>query len=177
MTTPPAEAERVRSYLVAQAAKLSLPQLAEKLRTDAAPLAELANAVPTERFRDEPPGGGWSAAQVWDHIVTTSETVARAIEAILESRTPPSAISDLIDAATKYELPDGPSYYREFNERREQLLERVLQASGDENLDVKVPHAWFGDLNWREWLLFLRIHDIDHIGQLREIAARLGGTA
>src|SRR5690606_37828276 len=123
------------------------------------------------------PGGGWSAAQVWDHIVTTSDRVARAIEGMLESRTAPAAISDLIDAATKYDLPDGPSYYRLFNERREQLLERVLRAKGDENLDVTVPPAWFGGLNWREWLLFLRIHDIDHIGQVKDIATRFGGAA
>ena len=32
----------------------------------------------------------------------------------------------------------------------------------------------FGPLNWRETLLFLRLHDLDHAGQLRKIAAVLG---
>ena len=31
----------------------------------------------------------------------------------------------------------------------------------------------FGALNWRETLLFLRLHDLDHAGQLKNIAARL----
>ena len=31
----------------------------------------------------------------------------------------------------------------------------------------------FGGLNWRETILFLRLHDLDHAGQLRKIAAAL----
>ena len=31
----------------------------------------------------------------------------------------------------------------------------------------------FGPLNWRETLLFMRLHDLDHAGQLETIAAAL----
>ena len=31
----------------------------------------------------------------------------------------------------------------------------------------------FGPLTWREALLFLRLHDLDHAGQLRKIATAL----
>ena len=34
-----------------------------------------------------------------------------------------------------------------------------------------------GALNWREALLFLRLHDLDHAGQLQKIAAALSRTA
>lgn len=31
----------------------------------------------------------------------------------------------------------------------------------------------FGPLTWRETLLFTRLHDLDHAGQLQKIAAAL----
>jgi hypothetical protein len=37
-----------------------------------------------------------------------------------------------------------------------------------------VEHPFFGPLNWRETLLFMRLHDLDHAGQLKQIAAALG---
>jgi len=36
---------------------------------------------------------------------------------------------------------------------------------------VKMKHPWFGEFSWREWLLFMRVHDLDHARQLQAIAA------
>ncbi|MBK9341723.1 MAG: hypothetical protein IPN07_01475 [Dehalococcoidia bacterium] len=49
----------------------------------------------------------------------------------------------------------------------------MLQAKGDEHLDVKMTHSWFGEFSWREWFLFMRVHDLDHMRQLQAIAAAL----
>jgi hypothetical protein len=38
-------------------------------------------------------------------------------------------------------------------------------------LEATIPHPFFGALNWRETLLFLRLHDLDHTGQLQKVAA------
>ena len=57
---------------------------------------------------------------------------------------------------------------------RTTLFERVLRADPQAHLDRVVEHGMFGPLNWRETLLFLRLHDLDHAGQLRKIAAVLG---
>ena len=40
-------------------------------------------------------------------------------------------------------------------------------------LGETVEHPMFGPLNWRETLLFMRLHDLDHAGQLGKIAAAL----
>jgi len=53
------------------------------------------------------------------------------------------------------------------------LFARVLRAAPDAALDRRIEHGMFGPLTWREALLFLRLHDLDHAGQLQKIAAAL----
>ena len=55
---------------------------------------------------------------------------------------------------------------------REPFYARVLEWRGDEHLDVKITHPAFGPLSWREWLLFMRVHDLDHMRQIEAIADR-----
>ena len=56
---------------------------------------------------------------------------------------------------------------------RAALFERVRAAEPDSRLEGTVEHPFFGPLNWRQTLLFMRIHDLDHAGQLQAIAAAL----
>jgi len=53
------------------------------------------------------------------------------------------------------------------------LFQRVLGADPAARLAATVEHPFFGPLNWRETLLFMRLHDLDHAGQLQKIAAAL----
>ena len=59
---------------------------------------------------------------------------------------------------------------------REALFARVARAEPSARLDVTIEHFMFGSLNWRETLLFMRLHDLDHAGQLDKIAATLAAT-
>ena len=77
--------------------------------------------------------------------------------------------------------PDAPSltarpaeeWWRALARDREALFERVRAASPDGRPDRTVEQGMFGPLTWREALLFLRLHDLDHAGQLRKIATAL----
>ncbi len=171
MTQPQSENDRVRNYLIAQANKLSIPDLVEKVRNDTTPLKEAATIVSAGRFTDRPAEGEWSAAEVWTHILEMNEHGATAITGIIESGDLPESARDSISGQTRAGLADGEEYYEAYLQRREELLARVLRAKGDEHLDVKINHMMFGDLSWREWLLFMRVHDLDHLRQLQSIAA------
>ena len=59
---------------------------------------------------------------------------------------------------------------------REALFTRVLGADPLAHLERSIEHGMFGPLNWRETLLFMRLHDLDHAGQLQKIAAALAGA-
>jgi hypothetical protein len=166
------EDQRVRSYLLAQANKLSIPELVAKVRADTAPLQEIGVAVPAARFNERPAPDEWSAAEVYTHIVEMNERGARAIEGILDHGLLPPPIADTISGETRAGLRTAEDYWRTYIARREALLARVLRASGDEHLDIKITHNQFGPLSWREWLLFLRVHDLDHMRQLQALAQR-----
>lgn len=175
MTQPPSENDRVRGYLIAQASKLSISELVDKVRKDTAPLKEAASLVPASRFNDRPAEGDWSAAEVWTHILEMNEHGARAIAGILDSGLLPERASDTISGETRADITSGDEYHGVYLRRREELLARVLKASGDEHLEIKINHPMFGDLSWREWLLFMRVHDLDHLRQLQGVAKALEG--
>lgn len=170
MTMPAAESERIRGYLIAQANKLSLPELVEKVRADCAPLREAGASVPAARFTDRPAEGEWSAAEVWTHVLEMSEHGARSITGILDSGLLAERIRDQISGETRG-LNNSDAYWAAYTAVREPFYERVLKAKGDEHLDVKMTHPMFGDFSWREWLLFMRVHDLDHMRQLQAISA------
>ncbi len=169
MTIPTDEDLRVRSYLMTQANKLTIPELVEKVRRDVLPLREAAAAVPPDRFFERPGPDDWSAAEVFTHILEMNERGAQAIEGVLDHGTLPPPIDDVMSGATRDDLRTAEDYWRAYQARRERLLDRALQASGDEHLDVKITHNQFGALSWREWLLFMRVHDLDHLRQLQAI--------
>jgi hypothetical protein len=166
------EARRIRGYLVAQGGKLGLPELVDKLRRDAAPLREAAGRVPAGRFHEPPEAGEWSAAQVFTHVLEMTVHGHAAVDAIVTGERPPPGVRDAVSGVVWGDLRTAEDYWRTFEELREPFYASVLRARGDEHLDVTLPHPTFGPLNWREWLLFMRIHDQAHIRQIEDIAAR-----
>lgn len=171
MTTPADESQRVRSYLVTQANKLSIPDLVQKVRVDTAPLRAIGAAVPVAHFTERPGPDDWSAAEVYTHILAINESGARAIAGILNHGALPPRISDTITGDTRSDLTSAEDYWQVYHAHREALLERVLRASGYEHLDITIVHSQFGAFSWREWLLFMRVHDLDHMRQLQAITA------
>lgn len=169
------ERQSVRGYIIAQAAKLAIPDLVAKVRTDSATLREVAAAVPAERWHDKPRDGDWSAAEVCSHILEMNAHGADNIEAILDGRPLPERVEDLIREDTGEAPPDAATFWEQFTARRERLYERVAKANGDEHFEVKLNHTWFGDLTWREWFLFMRVHDLDHLRQIQAVTAALAG--
>lgn len=174
---PQEEAQRIRGYLISQANKLSIPELVEKVRADSAQLRPAANAIPAERFHEKPGPDDWSGAEVFTHVLEMNEKGAAAIESIIATGAKPAGVEDMISGETRAGLKTAEDYWQAFISRREQLLETVLKAKGDEHLDVTIMHPLFGPFSWREWLLFMRVHDLDHARQLAGVAEALADPA
>jgi hypothetical protein len=174
MTTANDEAERVRSYLISQANKLSIPDLVEKVRRDSLPVWDAAAAVPEGRLSERPGAEDWSAVEVMTHVLEMNDRGADAIEGIIAEGTIPAPIADELRRERRAGLETVADYQQVWTARREQLFDRVLQARGDEHLDVQITHQTFGAFSWREWLLFMRVHDLDHMRQLQSLAQQLG---
>jgi len=162
---------RIRSYLESQGAKLSPPVMIEKVRAAMADLRAAADAVPPSRFSERPEPGEWSANEVLAHVVAAGAHFGDAIERALDNRPqPPRSEGRGIEGAPARTAAEWCDLLAR---DREGLFERVLRADPLASLERPIEHGMFGPLNWRETLLFMRLHDLDHAGQLKKIAAGL----
>lgn len=157
--------ERIASYLHAQAAKLSVPELVDKVRNDAYLLRDALVSVSADRFWARPYPDEWSPNEVAAHIVTTSDLFGRAICEIVDGREPTATPLDVMTDGA--ENRTGVEWWDLHEANRERLFASVLEADPEAHLDKSIYHPMFGNLNWREALLFLRIHDLDHARQIQ----------
>lgn len=175
MTARNAAFERVRGYLQAQAAELTTAEIVARLRAQSALLWQAAFALPDGSLRVRPGAEEWAAAEVLTHVLDWNDRCSGMIEDIIATGAPPAPVRDELHHEQRADLATVADYEREWLERRERLYGQVCAARGDEHLDVRLEHFMFGPLNWREWLLFMRIHDKDHTGQLQQISAAPAG--
>jgi len=164
------EQRRIRGYLTAQAAKLTPAEIVEKVGVAMAQLRAAANAVPPARFNDAPAPGQWSANEVMAHVVEAGRHFGGAVQRLLDGQ-PPGAPRD----APARDTTPRPleAWWAQLELDRARLFERALTADPDARLEDTVEHPFFGPLNWRQTLLFIRLHDLDHAGQLQKIAGAL----
>src|SRR5262245_57193771 len=164
------EQRRIRSYLTAQAAKLTPAEIVDKVRVAMLQLRAAADAVPPTRFNDPPAAGEWSANEVMAHVVQAGRHFGGAVVRLLDGQ-PAGAPRD---APARVPSPRPLEAWWSLLERdRTIVFERVLRADPTVRLENTVEHPFFGPLNWRETLLFIRLHDLDHAGQLQKVAGAL----
>jgi len=169
------EQQRIRSYLVAQGAKLTPAGIIEKVRAAMADLRAAAAAVPPARFAERPEPEEWSGNEVMAHVVSADLYFGGGIVSVLDGR-PPAPYS-----SGRRIIEDAPArpaehWSRILAEQREALFAQVLAADPAVAPDARIEHPFFGPLTWRETLLFTRLHDLDHAGQLQKIAAALAAA-
>ena len=165
------EERRIRGYLQAQGAKLSPAEVVEKVRAAMDDLHAALSAVPGARFAERPGPDEWSANEVMAHVVNAGGRFGEGITRALDGAPAGPAVPDRIEAGVP--TLTAAEWWDRLMRDRTALFTRVLRADPDAHLDRAIEHGMFGPLNWRETLLFLRLHDLDHAGQLRTIAACL----
>jgi hypothetical protein len=166
------EQQRIRGYLQAQGAKQTPAEIIAKVEAAMTDLGKAARAVPAARFAERPEPKEWSANEVLAHVVTADGYFGGGVVAILEGRPAPAR-------GAGRGIENGPlrtadMWLEVLGQQRRTLFERVRGADPGARLDVTIEHPFFGPLNWRETLLFTRLHDLDHAGQLGKIAAAFG---
>lgn len=168
------EVARVRSYLASQAVRRKPEQLVEALREAHQQLLTAIATIPEAAFRTVPKEGEWSAADVLAHVRSIAAFDEQSICGVIERGEQPPNVDDVLEQA-----PTNASREQmltDIDASREHLIVVVLQANPETHLDIVWGHNEFGKMNWREWLLFARVHTLDHARQLQAIAAVLATT-
>ena len=174
-TTMTDEQKRIRSYLEAQGAKLTPAAIVEKVREAMGRLRAAALAVPAARFAEAPAPGEWSANEVMAHVVDAGRHFGEGIVRALDGLPPGERRhADERPAAPRHTAVE---WLAVLDRDREALFGRTLRAESTARLEQSISHGFFGLLNWRETLLFIRVHDLDHAGQLEKIATALSSRA
>jgi len=168
------EQQRIRGYLQAQGAKQTPGEIITKVQAAMADLAKASRAVPAARFAERPEPEEWSANEVLAHVVAADTYFGGGIVAILAGRpTPERGEGRGIENAPNRA---ADAWLDILQKQRGMLFDRVRATDPNSHLDVLIEHPFFGPLNWRETLLFTRLHDLDHAGQLGKIAAAFGAS-
>jgi hypothetical protein len=106
------------------------------------------------------------------HVVTAGARFAERVTVVLDGDPPGAAVPDVLERGVPEHSAE--QWWSIFAPAREALFARVLSADPAEHPERVIEHPFFGLLNWRETLLFLRLHDLDHAGQLQKITAARG---
>lgn len=137
-------------------------------------LLEATAAVADDAFHRVPREGEWAVADVLEHVRTMAEIEARSIAAAAVRGERPANIRDTIEPAPADAARE--MLLASIEDARARLFAAVLRADPEAHLDVRWQVSEFGELNWRECLLFARVHTLDHARQMAAIAGRgLGG--
>ncbi len=168
------EVARVRSYLESQAMRRTTEQLVESLREAHRQFLVATAAVTDAAFRTVPKEGEWSAADVLAHVRSIAAFDERSICGVLERGEQPANVNDALEQAPTHATRE--QLLADIEALRERLIAVVLQADPQAHLDIVWGHNEFGYMNWREWLLFARVHTLDHARQMQATAAELAAT-
>ena len=162
------EVARIRSYLASQSMRRTPAQLVEAVREAQNQFLAALALIPDDAFRRAPKAGEWSAADVLAHMREMAAFDAATIPAVIERGEQPPDIADRITAAPPEATRAG--LIADLEALREHLMAAALKAEPNAHIDIIWGHPEFGRMQWREWLLFARVHTLDHARQLQAIA-------
>jgi hypothetical protein len=165
------EARRILEYLQAQGAKQPPSAVVERVRGAMEELRAAAAAAAAPRFAERPAVDEWSANEVMAHVLSAGADFGGAIIRVLDGAPPGPGMREALPADVPRRTAE--EWWSLLQRDREPLFARVRSADPEARIDRPIEHPFFGPLNWRETLLFMRLHDLDHAGQLNKIAAAL----
>lgn len=153
------EAQRILGYLQQQAAEKSIEELITRVREGVDQLHDTARAVDPGRRETVPEGDEWSPADALRHVVASNMHVSEQVLHVALTGALSAGAESAVDGSFE-------ELVARHDEAIESLFAHVREADPSAHLEVKWHHPFFGDLNWREWLIFLRIHCRDHSRQI-----------
>jgi hypothetical protein len=151
---------------------------------------ERLDSIPDEVFAQTPPNGGWSAAEVYSHILqatlgssialercinNTSQSTSKGLSFLghlmmFTGRFPPLRVK--VPKAIEAKMPASKITKEEAKNLIIKCRKRISDATPrieDSVIESRHQHPRLGMLNAQQWFKFIRIHLQHHIKQLDRI--------
>lgn len=166
LTIPPGSGDAILGYVRAKAASWTVAEMLERVRAALTILEAAAVAVPEGDLVRVPEGEEWSPLDCVRHVTEiNAATAIRCAEAAAPGsgrRVRPANWASLSREAALAEHAEalGVAFSR-------------IERAGVDAATATWPHPFLGELNWREWLLTLRVHSLAHAEQLGALANAL----
>jgi hypothetical protein len=160
------EMTRVRDWLRTESAAKTVEEVYALVQEEMAAMYAAIRAIPEAVVNKPPDGEEWSPLRALQHAVQANMQVAEDVLNVCLTGARPGT--------REPQLPlDRELLIGKQEEANASLWEHVSFAQPDAFLDVTWPHMFFGELNWREWFLFLHIHAWDHRHQIAALGEKL----
>ncbi len=158
MTIPEGATEVILSYVRRKAAEWTPEQMAQRVEAAVAQLEEAARAVPEELLEARQEGQEWSPLECIRHVAEVNTGTATRVRGVVSEGVVPD------------DIPAVPETREDVLAAHAEVIASAVSAVreglADPDAEVVWLHPFLGDLNWREWLLTLRVHSLDHATQL-----------
>ena len=158
MTIPEGATEVILSYVRKKAAEWTAEQMAQRVEAAVAQLEAAARAVPDDLLEVRQEGQEWSPLECIRHVAEVNHGTATRVRGVVS------------EGALTGEIPPVPATREEVLATHAEVIgatvSAVREGRADADAEIVWLHPFLGDLNWREWLLTLRVHSLDHANQL-----------
>jgi len=160
------EQDRIRNYLINQGSKYSFRELWKRMIKARLQLIEEVDNITQTQADFAYDSEEWTISEVSHHVVLSTERVAKVVEALSKGENPdvsgvePSRIGTDSGIETL----------------RDKILRGAVRWSSmtenlpdNPDLSFTAKHDFFGELDARAWYLFQRVHDLDHLNQIKSV--------
>ncbi len=158
MTIPEGATEVILSYVRKKAAEWTPEQMVQRVEAAVAQLETAARAVPDDLLAVRQEGQEWSPIECIRHVAEVNHGTATRVRGVVS------------EGALTGEIPTVPATREEVLATHAEVIAATVSAvregRADPDAEIVWLHPFLGDLNWREWLLTLRVHSLDHANQL-----------
>ena len=108
----------------------------------------------------------WTISEVAHHVVLSTERVAKVVESLSIGENPDASGVEPFRIGTDSGI--------------EALQDKILRGAirwsamtenlpDNPDLSLTAKHDFFGELHARAWYLFQRVHDLDHLNQIKSV--------
>jgi hypothetical protein len=160
------EEKRVRDYLLGQGEKYPLKRLWIRVVQARLQLIEEIFDVDQDQADFSYDREEWTISEIVYHVVLSTERIIKLMRRLSDGEMCGSSDVEPKRTESSYDI--------------EELKEMILNGAHDlttvvgalpEYADTKFTsnHSFFGDLHVGAWYLFQRVHDLDHLNQIRTV--------